>query len=93
LLVSGGTDTIETSRAIGAVGYDTSHPSNGSINDLETSTKANTAFSTAVDAGNATAGPDPVAPNLQAVIAAWPTLPASLRAGILAIVQSAGGKE
>jgi hypothetical protein len=31
------------------------------------------------------------APDLQAIIEAWPTLPEAIRAGILAIVRAAGG--
>jgi hypothetical protein len=34
-----------------------------------------------------------VPPDLAAVVAAWPTLPEPIRAGILAIVKAASGEE
>jgi len=41
--------------------------------------------------GPATEDLPPVAPDLAALIDAWPTLPAALKAGIVAMVQAAGG--
>jgi hypothetical protein len=38
-------------------------------------------------------GPSATSPDLAEVVAAWPNLPEAIRAGILAMIRSASGKD
>lgn len=76
---------------MGATGLE--HPANPAGNTPVSESGGSKSGNFGADVGPTTlpaASPEPADPELAAVLEAWPSLPAALRSGILAIVAAAG---